>query len=162
MTPVAAGRRPAATAVTDSDTSRGGNGLESLVARREGARIRTRSPGTHGFDRADGPVRTCVGCRLRTSAAELLRVVAEDGSAGSAAVPDPRSRRPGRGAWLHPDPRCLRLAERRRAFPRALRVPGPLDLSAVQAHLDSDPDSGTPSASGSSPDRRGNLPCGSS
>ncbi|MEU6131075.1 YlxR family protein [Saccharopolyspora sp. NPDC047091] len=103
-----------------------------------------------------------MGCRIRTSAAELLRVVAEDGSAGSAVVPDPRSRRSGRGAWLHPDPRCLRLAERRRAFPRALRVPGPLDLSAVQGHLDSTPDSGSLAASGSSPDRRGNLPRGRS
>ncbi|MCP2256898.1 hypothetical protein LX15_000581 [Streptoalloteichus tenebrarius] len=79
-----------------------------------------------------GPVRTCVGCRLRAVAAELLRVVVEDGSL----VPDPRRGRPGRGAWLHPDPECLRLAERRRAFPRALRVPGPLDAAAVREHLE--------------------------
>ncbi|MFB9433553.1 YlxR family protein [Streptoalloteichus tenebrarius] len=65
-------------------------------------------------------------------AAELLRVVVEDGSL----VPDPRRGRPGRGAWLHPDPECLRLAERRRAFPRALRVPGPLDAAAVREHLE--------------------------
>ncbi|TDD86498.1 YlxR family protein [Saccharopolyspora karakumensis] len=81
------------------------------------------------------PVRTCVGCRARTSAVELLRVVAEVGGSGPVAVPDPRHRRPGRGAWLHPDPACLRLAERRRAFPRALRVPGSLDTAAVQHHL---------------------------
>ena len=73
------------------------------------------------------PVRTCVGCRGRGPAAELLRVVARDG----AAVPDPFRRLPGRGAHLHPDPVCLALAERRRAFPRALRVPGPLDVTAV-------------------------------
>ncbi|GAA4829598.1 hypothetical protein GCM10025787_05340 [Saccharopolyspora rosea] len=36
---------------------------------------------------------------------------------------------------MHPDPACLRLAERRRAFPRALRARGPLDLSAVREHL---------------------------
>ncbi|MEV0702335.1 YlxR family protein [Saccharopolyspora sp. NPDC050389] len=89
--------------------------------------------GEHGASR--GPVRTCVGCRARTSSSELLRVVAEVGRAGPVAVPDPRRRQPGRGAWLHPDPACLRLAERRRAFPRALRVPGALDTSAVQAHL---------------------------
>ncbi|WP_343231361.1 YlxR family protein [Saccharopolyspora ipomoeae] len=81
------------------------------------------------------PVRTCVGCRTRTSAVELLRVVAEVGGSGPLVVPDPRHRRAGRGAWLHPDPACLRLAERRRAFPRALRVPGSLDTSAVQDHL---------------------------
>jgi len=39
----------------------------------------------------------------------------------------------GRGAWLHPDPRCLELAERRRAFPRALRLAGPVDADAVRA-----------------------------
>ncbi|QRK93905.1 YlxR family protein [Saccharopolyspora erythraea] len=83
-----------------------------------------------------GPVRTCVGCRVRTSATELLRVVAEGGRAGSAAVPDPRRRLPGRGAWLHPDAACLRQAERRRAFPRALRVTGPLDISALQEYLE--------------------------
>ncbi|MCC5698230.1 YlxR family protein, partial [Klebsiella pneumoniae] len=71
-----------------------------------------------------GPVRTCVGCRVRTSSLELLRVVAEVGRAGPVAVPDPRRRLPGRGAWLHPDLGCLRSAERRRAFPRALRVAG--------------------------------------
>jgi len=34
---------------------------------------------------------------------------------------------PGRGAWLHPDPGCLDLATRRRAFGRALRHAGALD-----------------------------------
>ncbi|WP_374727219.1 YlxR family protein [Haloactinomyces albus] len=109
----------------------GNDGLESRVARREGARIHTRSTGARGAHHE--PIRTCVGCRTRTWASELLRVVAED---GHAAVPDPRRRRSGRGAWLHPDPACLRLAERRRAFPRALRVPGRLELSAVQAHVE--------------------------
>lgn len=50
-------------------------------------------------------------------------------------VPDPRRRYPGRGAWLHPDAECLRLAERRRAFSRALRCAGPLDSVAVHAYL---------------------------
>ncbi|WP_249044669.1 YlxR family protein [Crossiella equi] len=51
-------------------------------------------------------------------------------------VVDLRRRLPGRGAWLHPDPECLRLAERRRAFPRALRVPGPVDVGEVRNHLE--------------------------
>jgi uncharacterized protein len=50
-------------------------------------------------------------------------------------APDPRRRLPGRGAWLHLDPECLDRAERRSAFPRALRVPGPLDTAAVRAHI---------------------------
>ncbi|WP_137813651.1 YlxR family protein [Gandjariella thermophila] len=78
-----------------------------------------------------GPVRTCVGCRARTLASELLRVVVVDG----AVVPDTRRRLPGRGAWLHLDPECLRLAERRRAFSRALRVGGAPDVAGVRAHL---------------------------
>jgi predicted RNA-binding protein YlxR (DUF448 family) len=77
------------------------------------------------------PVRTCVGCRTRAPAAELLRVVAQDG----VAVPDPSRRYPGRGAHLHRAAACLELAERRRALPRALRVPGPLDLTALRAEI---------------------------
>ena len=79
-----------------------------------------------------GPVRTCVGCRVRASWAVLLRVVAAEVGGEIAVVPDPRHRLAGRGAWLHPDPSCLDLAERRRAFPRALRQGGPLDTSAVR------------------------------
>jgi predicted RNA-binding protein YlxR (DUF448 family) len=77
------------------------------------------------------PVRTCVGCRTKAVASGLLRVVAVDG----ALVPDPQRRHPGRGAWLHPDLGCLRLAERRRAFPRALRSAGELDTAAVHVFL---------------------------
>ncbi len=80
-----------------------------------------------------GPVRTCVGCRQRAAAADLLRVVAADG----AVQPDPAHRLPGRGAHLHPTVACLDLAEKRRAFPRALRVTPPLDASAVRAHVES-------------------------
>jgi len=83
-----------------------------------------------------GPVRTCVGCRNAGPRSVLLRVVAATTDAGDpAVVVDVRRALPGRGAWLHPDPRCLELAERRRAFPRALRLAGPLDTSAVREHL---------------------------
>ncbi|TYK48498.1 YlxR family protein [Actinomadura decatromicini] len=72
-----------------------------------------------------------MGCRVRTVKSDLLRlVVVED-----VIVPDPRGRLPGRGAHLHPDPECLELAERRRAFPRAFRLPGPLDSAALRAWL---------------------------
>jgi hypothetical protein len=36
---------------------------------------------------------------------------------------------------VHPDIGCLRLAERRRAFPRALRSAGALDIAAVYTFL---------------------------
>lgn len=60
--------------------------------------------------------------------------MAADGSL----IPDPRGRLPGRGAHLHPTPECLTLAERRSAFPRALRVPGPLDVTALRAWIASE------------------------
>ncbi|WP_425570800.1 YlxR family protein [Rugosimonospora acidiphila] len=83
-------------------------------------------------DRAFLPVRTCVGCRKRASTSELLRVVATGPADGVIVLePDPARVRPGRGAHLHPDPACLTLAERRRAFGRALRVTGVTDAGAL-------------------------------
>ncbi|NUS06556.1 MAG: YlxR family protein [Nonomuraea sp.] len=78
------------------------------------------------------PQRTCVGCRVRTAKSELLRLVRIEDQV----VPDLRGRLSGRGASLHPSLSCLELAERRRAFPRAFRVPGPLDVTGVRAHLE--------------------------
>jgi uncharacterized protein len=51
-------------------------------------------------------------------------------------TPDPAGRSPGRGAHLHPDLGCLDLALRRRAFPRAFRLPGPLDSDPVRGYLE--------------------------
>jgi predicted RNA-binding protein YlxR (DUF448 family) len=73
-----------------------------------------------------------VGCRSRAAKLDLLRVVAR--SDGTIAV-DRRGRLPGRGAHVHPDLDCVELAERRRAFQRALRVAGVLDLSPLRAFL---------------------------
>jgi uncharacterized protein len=50
---------------------------------------------------------------------------------------DPAGNLPGRGAWLHPDQQCLRVAIRRRAFARALRITGSPDTSAVVEYFDS-------------------------
>ncbi|TML31992.1 MAG: YlxR family protein [Actinobacteria bacterium] len=89
--------------------------------------------------RGASPVRTCVGCRKRAQASELLRVVAvphgvdQSGDELISVEPDPARRRPGRGAHLHPDPACLALAERRRAFGRALRVSGVVDTGPLAA-----------------------------
>ncbi|PZS27800.1 MAG: DUF448 domain-containing protein [Pseudonocardiales bacterium] len=81
-------------------------------------------------------VRTCVGCRERAVAAEMLRVVVVSGAGGLTVVPDSPRRLPGRGASLHLDAGCLALAERRRAFLRAFRVRGPLDLTVLREHID--------------------------
>ena len=118
--------------------------------------VRTTTASESGQNVPRGAIRTCIGCRQREVAAELLRVVvapdaigkaasrpaderekiAPSGSAALPVVPDPRHRAPGRGAWLHPDRTCVELAERRRAFARALRVPAALDLSPVRAYVD--------------------------
>ncbi|WP_040768108.1 YlxR family protein [Tsukamurella sp. 1534] len=79
------------------------------------------------------PVRTCIGCRRRAPAGELIRVVAVPAEAQSDGAPqvvvDARRRLPGRGAWLHKDDRCLESARKKNAFRRALRVSGPLEES---------------------------------
>ncbi len=77
------------------------------------------------------PIRTCVGCRERAPAGELLRVIASDGRL----LPDASKRLPGRGASIHPRESCLQAASRRRAWARALRIAGPVDDSAVVAAL---------------------------
>jgi predicted RNA-binding protein YlxR (DUF448 family) len=65
------------------------------------------------------PVRTCVGCRRRCDAMELVRVVGR--SDGTLAVG--RSL-PGRGAWLCKSRHgCFERAKRRGQLERALRQP---------------------------------------
>ena len=82
-------------------------------------------------------MRTCVGCRKRELAVELLRVVAvSTGNGEYAVIVDTGSNLPGRGAWLHPVPQCAQQAVRRRAFAKALRITGSPDTSAVVEHID--------------------------
>jgi uncharacterized protein len=81
------------------------------------------------------PVRTCVGCRERTSKSNLLRVVADHTGPSWSVVPDEQGRGSGRGAHLHPRLACLDLAERRRAFPRALRLEGSPDTGPVRSWI---------------------------
>ncbi|WP_276779197.1 YlxR family protein [Actinomyces gerencseriae] len=75
------------------------------------------------------PERRCIGCRSRAPRAQLLRLVT---SADGELMVDVRATMPGRGAWIHPDSACLALAERRRAFGRALRTSGPPDVAPVR------------------------------
>jgi len=94
-------------------------------------------------DRPSTPTRTCVGCRTRAPQSDLVRVVARtrqdahsvERSAEWVAWLDPDRRLHGRGAYLHPTLNCLDLAERRRALPRALRLTGSLDVTALRDQM---------------------------
>ena len=82
------------------------------------------------------PVRTCIGCGERAAKSELIRVVA----AGDDIVPDVTFRLPGRGAYLHRSLACLERAQRRKAFPRALRLPAALPVGRVAEYLTGESD----------------------
>lgn len=61
-----------------------------------------------------------MGCGTKANPDDLVRLAAPEG----VVVLDADRRRGGRGAWLHPDPKCLAQAIRRKAFGRALRREG--------------------------------------
>jgi hypothetical protein len=63
---------------------------------------------------------------------DLLRVVVVEG----VLLPDPRGTMAGRGAHLHRDLGCLALAERRRAFQKALRPDGPLEAAPLRTYVE--------------------------
>lgn len=81
------------------------------------------------------PVRTCLGCRVRTDPSALLRVVERNG----VVTPDPSATMTGRGAWVHPTVECVETSIKRKAFGRALRSSGALDNSQVIAHIQGSP-----------------------
>ena len=53
-----------------------------------------------------GPRRTCIACREEGDRADLLRLVA---APSGEVVVDLRARLPGRGAWVHPERKCVEL-----------------------------------------------------
>ena len=79
------------------------------------------------------PMRQCLGCREMKPKPELIRVVrSPDGGLSL----DFRGKKPGRGAYLCPDPACLARAKRSRAIERALASPMPPDvLDALEAQM---------------------------
>ena len=66
------------------------------------------------------PQRTCIGCQVVRPKRELVRIVRTP--AGEVVV-DPTGRRPGRGAYICPDPHCLERALGGKRLERALEHP---------------------------------------
>ena len=80
------------------------------------------------------PLRQCVGCRTMRPKRELLRVV--HGSDGSVTL-DFKGKAPGRGAYICPDPECLKRAKKSRALERAFETAIPPELyDALAAELE--------------------------
>lgn len=88
--------------------------------------------------RSQQRIRTCIARRRPLPEASLLRVVAlkdPDESTAVRAIPDPQRKMGGRGAWISPTLEALELAEKRRAFNRALRVSAVVDTGHVREYL---------------------------
>lgn len=71
------------------------------------------------------PQRQCMGCRERKSKRELIRVVR--GTDGTVSL-DFSGKAQGRGAYLCPDPACLKKAIRSKALDRSLDTPIPQEV----------------------------------
>ncbi len=68
------------------------------------------------------PQRQCMGCRERRPKQELIRVVrSPEGTVNL----DFRGKANGRGAYLCPNPACLKKAIRSKALERSLEIPIP-------------------------------------
>ncbi len=65
------------------------------------------------------PQRQCVGCREKRDKKELLRVVRSP--EGQLSL-DRTGKKSGRGAYVCPDPECLRKARKSRALERMLET----------------------------------------
>ena len=71
------------------------------------------------------PQRQCMGCRERKDKRAMLRVVR--GTDGSVRL-DFSGKLNGRGAYVCPDPECLKKAQRSRALERCLETPIPQEV----------------------------------
>ena len=68
------------------------------------------------------PVRQCLGCREHKPKAQLIRVVRSP--EGEVSL-DFKGKKPGRGAYVCPNPECLKKAQKSRALERAFSAPLP-------------------------------------
>ncbi|MBV7295244.1 YlxR family protein [Corynebacterium sp. TAE3-ERU12] len=78
----------------------------------------------------------CIATRNRFPEERLLRVVSRGEGSTLRVVPDPQRRMSGRGAWITPTIEAWELAQKRRAFSRALKVSTTVDAGPVRDYLD--------------------------
>ena len=71
------------------------------------------------------PQRQCMGCRERKAKKELIRIVR--GTDGTVSL-DFSGKLNGRGAYICPDPECLKKAQKSKALERSLEVPIPEEV----------------------------------
>ena len=79
------------------------------------------------------PMRQCIGCQTNRKKKELVRVVR--GPDGTISI-DTAGKKPGRGAYLCPDPACLAKAQKKKALERSFEQPVPAEVyGALAAQL---------------------------
>ena len=76
------------------------------------------------------PQRQCLGCREMKNKRDLIRVVRS-----------PEGKKPGRGAYVCPDPVCLARARKSRALERAFETAIPAEVyDQMEAQMKSEAD----------------------
>ena len=79
------------------------------------------------------PMRQCLGCREMKPKKELIRVVKSP--EGEISL-DFKGKKPGRGAYVCPNPECLKKARKARALERAFETAIPPEVyDAMEAEL---------------------------
>ncbi|MCD8341735.1 MAG: YlxR family protein [Clostridiales bacterium] len=79
------------------------------------------------------PMRQCVGCREMKPKRELIRVVKSP--EGELSL-DFRGKKPGRGAYVCPNPACLKKAKKSNALGRAFETAIPAEVyDALEAQM---------------------------
>ena len=79
------------------------------------------------------PQRQCLGCREMKNKKDLIRVVRSP--EGEISL-DFKGKKPGRGAYVCPDPECLKKARKSRALERAFETAIPPEVyDAMEAEL---------------------------
>ena len=80
------------------------------------------------------PLRQCVGCREMKPTPELIRVVKSPEGAVSL---DFKGKKPGRGAYVCPNPDCLKKARKSRALERTFSAQMPDEVyAALEAQME--------------------------